>query len=98
MKTYLQTTECMPPHAVGRPEHVDDLVESILLRGWDGPSLIGYPFNGTIQLLSGSHRYAASQRLQIAMPVVIVPFEVVQEAHGHLEAWSTLMAMGHEIE
>jgi hypothetical protein len=98
---WVNPTLCDPPHGVVRPEQVDDLVEAFIYSGWDRarPYLVGYwcDMRGhrRIQLLSGTHRWAAAFTIGLAIPVVIHDFETVDAAHGNLEQWNALMASGN---
>lgn len=96
---WLDTRDCDPPHGVSHPDHVIELANQFDHAGWDHnrPALIGYPWEGRIQLLSGSHRWIAAGLAGILIPVLVVPLEVVQQAWGDLPAWAQLMAMGNEV-
>lgn len=90
---WLPTSACVPPHRVSHPEKAQQLVEAFEAGGWapDEPALLGYPWEGTIQLLSG-HRWAAADAVGIMVPVWIVEPELVGTNWGNLEAWLELMA------
>jgi len=47
-----------------------------------------------IQLLTGSHRYAAAVMAKIKIPVVLLLEDVVRNAWGDLQEWDYLMKMG----
>jgi hypothetical protein len=97
--TWLTTKACRPPHRVGRPEQVDDLTEAFLFSGWDRrrPVLVGYQDGHGVQLLSGSHRWAAADRAGVAVPVIVVAKRFVEECWGHLGAWQQLMSLGDPV-
>lgn len=88
--------DCDPPHRVGYPEKVDALRDAFLLAGWDArhPRLVAYPCGRRLQLLSGSHRWAASLGVLAEIPVSIVSSAEVEAAWGNLSAWSLVMASG----
>jgi ParB-like chromosome segregation protein Spo0J len=90
---WLPTCACDPPHGISHPLKLAELEDHFLEHGWDlqAPALVGYIFNGRVQLLSGSHRWAAAVRADLRIPVVIRPLEEVQAAWGNLPAWSVLM-------
>lgn len=90
---------CQPPHTVGRPEQVDSLMTMFVESGWDHtkPALVGYRFNGTIQLLSGSHRWAAAHRVKLAIPVVVWNYQDIELAWGDLDKWRVIMGSGENI-
>ena len=80
-----------PPHKVTYPEYVEALCDALLTVGWDGPDLVGYPLGDRIQLLSGSHRYAAAILAgMMSVPVRIVPYAKVVAAWG-TDAWTAIM-------
>ena len=88
--------DCDPPHRVGRPEQVMELQAAFARDGWSPkhPSLVGYPLNGRIQLLSGSHRWAASVGVLDRIPVAVVPLRLVEESWGDLDRWPVVMGAG----
>lgn len=89
------TPKCLePPHKVTRPEQVDELVESMLKYGWKGPPLVGYRLDGKVQLLTGTHRRAAAERINFAIPVVLRSWEEVKDAWGDLDKWQFIMNVG----
>ena len=87
---WLLPEECTPPHGADFSKYVV-LAHMIGGRGWQGPFLVGYPFKGTIQLLTGSHRWMACKLIGRRMPVRILPFEQVQAAWGDPESWKRLL-------
>lgn len=93
---WVSVAECDPPHGVSHPDHAIELANQFAASGWDPscPALVGYPWQGRIQLLSGSHRWIAAGIAGIQIPVVIVPFKHVDRCWGDLRAWATLMRMG----
>lgn len=89
--------DCDPPHQIGYPDKVAALQDAFAASGWDvsHPRLVGYPLGGRIQLLSGSHRWAASIGVLDAIPVSVVALRDVEEAWGSPEAWAEVMASGN---
>lgn len=79
----------IPPHRITRPEQVDELQESMLHVGWRGQPLFGYPFEGGIQLLTGTHRRMAAIRAGLHVPVKVHSLSQVQDIWG-TDNWSTL--------
>lgn len=88
--------DCDAPHAVSRPEQVIDLANEFVRNGWDKtkPKLIAYPYNGRLQLLSGTHRQAAAKLAEIDIPIVLVSYETVEKTWG-TDNWFLLMQLGN---
>lgn len=85
---------CTPPHKVARPDQVVDLANAFVREGWNPnePALIGYPFEGGVQLLSGSHRWAASMLAKLdKIPVEIKPLSEIEQSWG-TDRWSEVMS------
>lgn len=90
----LSPSECHPPHKVTHPEKVDALVTSFSQVGWNpiAPHLIGYAEdNGHVQLLTGSHRYAAALIADIKLPTKVYTKRYVEACWGYLDVWQMLM-------
>jgi ParB-like chromosome segregation protein Spo0J len=88
-----------PPHGVTHPEKVEMLAQEFAAHGWGKgyPALVGYTTaDEQVQLLSGSHRWAAARLAKIAIPVVVIPFTDICAAWGDEEAWQRIMLMGIE--
>lgn len=91
-------TDCDPPHpldlTVGSRDSlkVDRLTEAFVKDGFDPrmPALVGYPLNGRIQLLSGTHRHEAAKRATILLPVTMKLRSVVEATWG-TPAWDALI-------
>ena len=88
--------KCIPPHRITHPLKVYDLWASMRYRGWSEDSLVGYPEFKTdcVQLLSGTHRWAAAYKLGLKIPVMVVPRDDIWNAYGDLEAWQKIMELG----
>ena len=97
---WLHPTRCKPPHKVTHPEKLEQLIVDFQLFGWmdSHPHLVGYRVLHTIQLLSGSHRWAAARVVGIDIPVVVVPHQQVWDAWGDVGKWKTLMQLGDTYE
>ena len=87
---------CEPPHRPTHPTKTNFLMRKFLAGGWDAsrPALVGYWDDDGIQLISGSHRWAAALDANITMPVVVWEWHTVGEAFGRLELWEALMESG----
>ena len=84
---------CLPPHKVTHPEKYTILFMAFLYYGFSvaSPALVGYPFGEKIQLITGSHRWAAANDAKIALPVIVYPLEVVKAVYGDLPKWELLI-------
>lgn len=93
---WLDPQACDPPHGVTHPDKEVDLAREFHVRGWhpDHPALVGYELGRRVQLLSGSHRWAAAKMAGIKIPVVVHPEATIVRAYGDLDAWKTLMHSG----
>lgn len=94
---WINPTFCTPPHGVDllSPKHfnqVQDLYNYFIAYGFDQtrPALLGYFWENTIQLLSGSHRWLAAKYAGISLPVKLIPYSEVEACWG-TEAWFDLM-------
>jgi ParB-like chromosome segregation protein Spo0J len=92
MLQHLCPTSLTPPHAVVRPEQVDELAADMRAHGWRGAALVGYPHQDGVQLLTGTHRQAASIRANMAtIPVQVYPYALVARCWGRLNRWMLLL-------
>jgi hypothetical protein len=68
------------------------LEEAFRTQGFDPnePALVGYPIDGRIQLLSGTHRHEAARRADIFLPVTLKLRSVVEGSWG-TERWENLI-------
>ena len=89
----LNPKRTIAPHRVTRPEQVEQLAADMMAKGWQGEALVGYKLGAGVQLLSGTHRRAAAIIAQIAIPVVVWPYVMVELCWGKDE-WKYLMASG----
>lgn len=85
--------ECRPPHRITHPAKYTALVIAFSTTGWDPncPPLVGYQHLDGIQLLSGSHRWAAAIEAKIDIPIVAYTYEEVCDAFGSLRKWASIM-------
>lgn len=90
--------DCDPPHGLdltlgGRDARkVALLAEAFARAGFDRnkPALMGYPKDGRIQLLSGTHRHEAARLVDMRLPVVMYMRSVVEAVWG-TPAWAELI-------
>jgi hypothetical protein len=94
---YVHPNQCIPPHKVTHEEKLEKLIHSIQNNGWDGPSLLGYVLDDKIQLISGSHRWAAMDFLDFLIPVDLKDFSYVHCVYGTKE-WEDLMISANPIK
>lgn len=93
----LHPDDCDPPHGLepsGRDEDkVQRLTAAFALNGFSPykPALVGYPLNGRVQLLTGTHRHEAARRAGIRLPVAMHLRGDV-EAHWGTDRWPALIA------
>lgn len=59
---------------------VELLATRMLVRGWNGPPIIVFEYNGFRYVLDGHHRVAAAKRAARAGADIRVPYELVSEA------------------
>lgn len=76
--TWLHPNDCIPPHELNLnyPYHknkVEYLRQCFVKEGFDmnESALVGYPWEGKIQLLSGTHRHMAAGLADILLPVTL---------------------------
>ena len=89
---WIDTNLCDPPHKVTHPEKFYELLELFLKYGWDNnhPPLLGYWFEDKIQLISGSHRWAAANEAHIKIPILLYSYEFIKNIWG-TEEWLQIL-------
>lgn len=89
---WIKTKSCTPPHRVTHPEKFIELFRQFSSSGWNNehPPLLGYQMGPKIQLISGSHRWAAAHRADIKIPVVVYPEFIIHKIWG-TEDWLSLL-------
>jgi hypothetical protein len=88
---WIDPKSCKPPHRVTHQDKFIDLCEQFAHCGWDTkkPTLVGYQWKG-IQLISGSHRWAAAKHSNIKIPVIIYPYKTIVRIWG-TDDWLELL-------
>lgn len=79
---YLYSRVLVPLHHVRDKAKLDRLVTAMKRRGWTGRPLLGYASDNypeMFQLLTGSHRLAAAEKLDLAIPVVLMDLTVAEQ-------------------
>lgn len=68
------------------------LYDMFVADGFDmaKPALVGYPLDGRIQLLSGTHRHTAAKYADILLPVTLWLRRDIERYWGRPE-WATIM-------
>lgn len=96
--SWIDATDCDPPHSLDltiarHANKVNMLAGAFETDGFDRryPALIGYPLNGRIQLLSGTHRHMAASIIGIKIPVTLWLRSSIERAWGNLELWLEIM-------
>lgn len=86
-----------PPHGLDlRSEHdrkkVKMLYDSFMKEGFntDYPAIVGYPNNGRIQALSGTHRHMAAMEADCLLPVTLWLSSYVERGWG-TEYWLNIL-------
>lgn len=95
----LHPDDCDPPHGLdlqpgGRDEaKVEHLAATFKRWGFslDAPVLVGYPLDGRVQLLTGTHRHEAARRAGILLPVALRLRSDV-EARWGTDRWPEVIA------
>lgn len=91
-------SDCDPPHGLDLTPgsrdslKVEMLEEAFQKKGFDpeAPALVGYPIDGRIQLLSGTHRHEAARRADIYLPISLKLRSVVEGSWG-TDRWIDLI-------
>lgn len=94
----LHPSDCIAPHGLDLTPgsrdsiKVDWLTDAFREDGFNPsePALAGYPCEGKIQLVKGTHRHEAATRAGILLPVTIILRSVVEAAWGTAK-WNDLM-------
>ena len=91
---WMSAEDLDPPHGLDMSsphdyEKVEMLEKKFREEGFDKkyPALIGYPLNGKVQLLSGTHRHAAATRSGAKLPIVMWLRSDIEASWGELEKW-----------
>jgi hypothetical protein len=97
MVVWVDPEDCIPPHGLDmETDHdfnkVAMLAEMFLKEGFDvtKPALVGYPIDGKIQLLSGTHRHRAALKIGMKLPVTLFIRSDVERVWG-TELWESLI-------
>jgi hypothetical protein len=95
---WVDPSDCDPPHGLDMSsahdaDKVEMLRQTFVANGFnkDYPALVGYPLNGRIQLLSGTHRHMAGGLAQIKLPVTLWLRSDVEETWG-TELWDNTIS------
>lgn len=97
--TWVDPNDCDPPHGLDLTTARDaNKVEFLMDQFFHGdgfdtdePALVGYPLEGRVQLLSGTHRHEAALRTGTLLPIVFWLRSDIEEAWGDLKQWLRVM-------
>ena len=97
--TWVHAQDCFPPHGLDMTaprnyKKVEMLIEAFTRDGGFDKSksaLLGYPLDGKIQLLSGTHRHRAAEATGILLPVMLWLRSDIERVWGDLESWVHVM-------
>lgn len=86
----VDSSDCDPPHSLDLEPgsrdslKVESLTEDFIHNGFDikEPALVGYPCDGRIQLISGTHRHEAAKRAGIKLPVRLIMRSEIEATWG----------------
>lgn len=94
---WIAPEDCDPPHGLDMfsardYRKVAVLREEFEKEGFDleMPALVGYPMNGRVQLLSGTHRHEAAKQAGIKLPVTVWLRSDVEQSWG-TDDWLTII-------
>lgn len=94
---WIDPTDCDPPHGLDMEGERDrikvySLMDAFLHEGFNlnCAALVGYPLNGRIQLLSGTHRHRAALMAGTKLPVTLWLRSYVEAMWG-TEDWLKLI-------
>ena len=98
MYVLFHPSDLIPPHGLDLTpgsrdsRKVEFLQMAFATSGFDPdePALVGYPSEGKIQLLSGTHRHEAARRIDMQLPVRLVLRSVVETTWGTPEWEETI--------
>jgi len=96
--TWISPSRCSPPHRVTHPEKFQQLYLEFCASGWNKkePPLLGYQMRN-IQLISGSHRWAAARLAKIDIPVIIYSYKSIEKIWG-TDEWLQLLTNVYLID
>lgn len=95
---WVSPEDCLPPHGLDMSakrdyEKVEKLIKAFKENGFDlnMPCLVGYPLDGKVQLLSGTHRHLAAKEANIKLPVSLWLYSDIECTWGTPE-WLNIIA------
>lgn len=101
MKLWLNPNRCLPPHRITHPEKLVEIKENMLANGWrlGAPILLGYwdEEERKVQLVSGSHRWAAAKELDVRIPIEVISRKKAYELWG-TEQWCAWLSKPPVLE
>ncbi len=96
---YVPFDFCEPPHRVTHPDKLMELTKEFSQSGFSTSHqpLIGYYDENKIQLITGSHRWAACKKTKRYVPVLLQDKEYLNDIWGS-ELWVHLCNFNTAIE
>lgn len=98
MIIWVLAEDCIPPHSLDLQskhdrEKVEYLAQEFAKYGFDPnfPALVGYPLDGKIQLLTGTHRQLSGELSNTKLPVSMFLRSDIEKAWG-TPAWQRVVA------
>jgi hypothetical protein len=92
---WVDPNDCAAPHSLDMDSardanKVGNLRQQFEKHGFDVnyPALVGYPLDGKIQLLSGTHRHLAAKQANVPLPVTLWLRSDIERMWG-TELWDT---------
>jgi hypothetical protein len=94
---WIDSKLCYPPHKITHPDKFIKLAKCFSDTGWNlsKQPLIGYHLD-KIQLISGSHRWAAANKVGIKIPVILYEYEYIKNIWG-TDDWVYLLKTIEQI-
>lgn len=80
----IRAAAVVPPHGVVDDAKLHRLIESMERDGWTGRPIVAQAVGDGYAAWTGSHRLAAANKLDIEVPVVLVPEEAIDRLRAQV--------------
>ncbi len=94
---WVDPDDCIPPHNLDMnskhdSDKVNMLANAFIYDGFDKnmPALVGYPLDGKIQLISGTHRHCAAKLVNEKLPITLWLRSDIEESWG-TDDWANII-------